>query len=140
LLALLIGSIFAVWLLVRPGGEADQGGPPAALAAVLPSATATKSAPTATRTAVAGTTTPTPTVAATPPPATATPPPPTPPPATPTPGNQTYTVRKGDTLYSIADDFRGGTDLQTFLNRIYALNRLRDGSIINPGDVIKIPS
>src|SRR5438132_11287639 len=41
LLALLIGSVFAVWLLVRPGGAADQDGPPAAVAAVLPSAAAT---------------------------------------------------------------------------------------------------
>ena len=38
LLALLIGTVFAVWLLVRPG-TGDAGGPPAGLVGVLPSTT-----------------------------------------------------------------------------------------------------
>src|SRR5215207_10226417 len=38
LLALLIGTVFAVWLLVRPG-TGDAGTPPAGLVGVLPSTT-----------------------------------------------------------------------------------------------------
>ncbi|MDA0256352.1 MAG: hypothetical protein O3C25_01225, partial [Chloroflexi bacterium] len=39
LLALLVGSVFAVWLLVLPPDGADSDGPPASLAWLLPSAT-----------------------------------------------------------------------------------------------------
>src|SRR6476619_1644140 len=38
LIALLIGTVFAVWLLVRPG-DTNAGVPPAGLVAVLPSST-----------------------------------------------------------------------------------------------------
>lgn len=141
LIALLIGSVFAVWLLVRPGGEADQAGPSSALAAVLPSGTPTRAAtaqPTATpsRTATGSPTpggTPTAGPSATPPPATPT--------ATPAPSTPTsYTVKSGDTLSSIADQFRGSTPLTTYLNNLYQLNNLRENSLLSLGDVIKLPA
>jgi len=141
LIALLIGSVFAVWLLVRPGGEADQAGPSSALAAVLPSGTPTRAAtaqPTATpsRTATGSPTpggTPTAGPSATPPPATAT--------ATPAPSTPTsYTVKSGDTLFSIADQFRGSTPLTTYVNNLYQLNNLRENSLLSLGDVIKLPA
>jgi LysM repeat protein len=137
LIALLIGSVFAVWLLVRPGGEADQAGPSSALAAVLPSATPTRvgtpqptvapsgtpagtGTPSGSPTAAAATSTPTPTAA----------------PSTPT----TYTVKSGDTLFSIAEQFRGATPLNTYVNRLYQLNNLGENSLLSLGDVIKLPA
>jgi LysM repeat protein len=133
LVALLIGSVFAVWLLVRPGGDTDQVGPQAALAAVLPSPTATRAPAAPTTTSKSGET---PALAPTP---TAPPPASTPAPA-PTPAeNRTHTVRAGDTLTSIATQYRGGTDLSTFLSRIYSLNGLTEQSLISVGDVIRIP-
>ncbi len=139
LAALMIGSIFAVWLLVRPGGEADQDGPPAALAAVLPTATPTTrparpagtSTPASTSTAPAGSPTPaastaTPRLTAAPATATAS-------------AERSHTVKTGDTLYGIADQYRGSTDLQTFLERIYSANGLRENSLLSLGDVVKLP-
>jgi nucleoid-associated protein YgaU len=140
LIALLIGSVFAVWLLVRPGGEADQAGPSSALAAVLPSGTPTRAAtaqptvaPSGTPAGSAtpgGTATPAPTPTSTPTP------PPTPSPTTPS----SYTVRSGDTLFSIAEQFRGGTPLATYVNRLYQLNNLGENSLLSLGDVIKLPA
>jgi nucleoid-associated protein YgaU len=140
LIALLIGSVFAIWLLVRPGGEIDQAGPPSALAAVLPSATPTKvstiaapatSAPGASATPAAS---PTATASATPAPTAS--PTPAPTPAKPA----TYTVKSGDTLYSIADQYRGNTDLQAYIEKLYAANGLTESSLLSLGDVIKLPS
>ena len=137
LIALLIGSVFAVWLLVRPGGEADQAGPSSALAAVLPSSTPTRAA-TAQPSAVPSST-PTPGGSPTPGPS-ATPPPPTPT-ATPSPTTpSTYTVKSGDTLFSIAEQFRGSTPLATYVNSLYQLNNLRENSLLSLGDVIKLPT
>lgn len=142
LIALLIGSVFAVWLLVRPGGEADQAGPSSALAAVLPSGTPTRAATPAPTAAPTGTPASSPTPGGSPTPgpsATATPPPaatPTPAPSTPT----SYTVKSGDTLFSIADQFRGSTPLTTYVNNLYQLNNLRENSLLSLGDVIKLPA
>ena len=36
LVALLIGSVFAVWLLILPSAGADQVGPPSSLAGIVP--------------------------------------------------------------------------------------------------------
>jgi membrane-bound lytic murein transglycosylase D len=129
LVALLIGSVFAVWLLIRPGGGGDQVGPPAALAAVLPSPTATARGDDPTPTpAPPGPTA----VAPTAPPGTSTPAP------TPTP-ELTHTVLAGESLSSIAQRYRGNVEFATFLSRIYALNGLTESSLIAVGDVIKIP-
>jgi nucleoid-associated protein YgaU len=137
LIALLIGSVFAVWLLVRPGGEVDQA-PGSALAAVLPSGTpARTSTPTATpaRTGTPGASaTPTGTAA----PATPTPTPT--PSATPTPAApRTHTVKSGDTLSSITNEYRGSTPYGTYLDQIYTTNGMSDSSILSLGDVIKLP-
>jgi LysM repeat protein len=131
LVALLIGSVFAVWLLVRPGGGGDQVGPPAALAAVLPSPTSTPKAGSAAPTAAP----PGPTAVA----PTATTPPSTPAPAPTPPQETTHTVVAGENLSSIANRYRGSVDLATFLSRIYALNGLTESSLIAVGDVIRIP-
>ncbi|RLT28517.1 MAG: LysM domain-containing protein [Chloroflexi bacterium] len=143
LIALLIGSVFAVWLLVRPGGEADQAGPSSALAAVLPSGTPTRAATQAPVVVPSGTPigsatpggspTPAPSATATTAPAT---PSPTAAPSTPT----SYTVKSGDTLFSIAEQFRNGTPLATYVNRIYQLNNLGENSLLSLGDVIKLPT
>lgn len=146
LMALLIGSVFAVWLLVRPGGEADQPGPPAALAAVLPTQTPALATQPA-RTAVPGASvTPSPAPAATgtaAPGASATPAR-TPTPAataapTAAPSNRTYTVKTGDTLYGIADQNRGTVPLADYFERILTLNGLRESSLLAVGDVIRLP-
>jgi nucleoid-associated protein YgaU len=139
LVALLIGSVFAVWLLVRPGGEADQAGPPAALAAVLPTAAPTLAAPAPARTPTPGATA---AASATAPAGTATPAAASTPAATPSPvpANRTYTVRSGDTLTAIANEFRpSNVALYDYLERIYTLNGLREGGLIAVGDVIRIP-
>lgn len=126
LVALLVGSVFAVWLLVRPvGGEGDA--PPAALAAVIPSATAQSAGtrtPSASATPVPGASA-TPTAAATPV-------------ATPA-AARTYTVKPGDTLYGIAEQFRQGAPLQAYLLRLLEANNLTENSIIAPGNTLRVP-
>ena len=142
LMALLIGSVFAVWLLVRPGGEADQPGPPAALAAVLPTQTPALATQPARTPGPGASVTPTPAPAATStaaPRASATPTPAPTTAATPAPGNRTYTVKSGDTLYGIADQYRGTVPLADYFERILTLNGLRESSLLAVGDVIRIP-
>lgn len=135
LLALLISTVFAVWLLVRPGGS-DAGAPPAGLVGVLPSTTITA---VATPANVAPTTTATPAPAATqapPPAATPTPPPPAPTQAPP----RTYQVVAGDTLSIIANRFRpSDVDVNTYLQRIYQANNLGANSVIAVGQTITLP-
>ena len=137
LIALLIGSVFAVWLLVRPGGESDQAGPPSALAAVLPSGTPARTATPAGASATpARTSTPngSPTTGAATP--TATPSPTaTPAPATPT----THTVRSGDTLSSIAEQYRGSRSFGAYIQQLYTANGMNESSLLSLGDVIKLP-
>lgn len=141
LIALLIGSVFAVWLLVRPGGEVDQA-PGSALAAVLPSGTpARTSTPAATPTATPARTG-TPGASATPT-GTAAPATPTPAPtpsATPTPAApRTHTVKSGDTLSSITEQYRGSTPFGVYLDQLYAANGISESSLLSLGDVIKLP-
>ena len=137
LLALLIGSVFAVWLLVRPSGGSDLDAVERANS-VLPPATATATVtpdpddqtagavPTATSTPRA---TPTATVAAT---------------ATPTPEPEQefieYTVVAGDTLSSIAARFLPPDEgLEAFGQRIAELNELPDLGIVRLGETLQIP-
>ncbi|MEZ4553542.1 MAG: LysM domain-containing protein [Dehalococcoidia bacterium] len=133
LLALLISTVFAVWLLVRPGGS-DAGAPPAGLVGVLPSTTVT-----AVATVAQQDPTPAPTQAPTetPPPA-ATPAPTEPPPAA-TPAPQTYQVVAGDTLSIIANRFRGDVDQNTYLQRLYQANNLGPTSVLAIGQTLTLP-
>jgi hypothetical protein len=138
LLALLIGTVFAVWLLVRPGGTSDAA-PPAALANVLASATptATPAGGAATPAPAAGS--PTPAPEASPPPATETPPPP---PASPTatPRPTTYNVQANDTMFIIAERFvPPGETPQQYVQRLYTANNLGPNSILLIGQTIQLP-
>jgi Tfp pilus assembly protein FimV len=139
LIALLIGSIFAVWLLVLPPSGTDADGPPSSIAAVLP--TSADAEPSATSTPTTATPSPTPPPTATPteePPAT-----PTPtetPTSTPTPEFDEYTVVAGDSLFAIAATFLpAGQTLETFSEEIQAVNNITDPAQIRIGDVLRIP-
>jgi len=140
LVALLIGSIFAVWLLVLPPAGADRDQPPDSISGIVsgPSPTATATATetttatataTATSTAVATsspTATPTPTQTATPAP-------------TEEPGT-TYTVQPGDTMFAIAEAFLpAGAELNEFAARIAEANGITDPTQIQVGQVLEIP-
>lgn len=139
LIALVLGSIFAVWLLVLPPVGADQDRPPTSIAGVAPTPEPTVtpgSTVEPTATAAAGTSvtpTPAPTVASTPV-ATAT--------ATPTPAATavTYTVVPGDTMLAIAEQFLPvGSELNAFANEIAAANGIGDITQIQVGQVLEIP-
>ncbi|MGE3961579.1 MAG: LysM peptidoglycan-binding domain-containing protein [Dehalococcoidia bacterium] len=134
LLALLIGSIVAVWLLVLPPASADQDGPPDSISGLV-------NTPTATATATPSvTTTPEATAAAT---GTAEPtetPTPTPT-ATPEAQETTYIVQGGDTLFLIADQFAPpGVDPTEFANSIAAANGITDPSSLQVGQELIIPA
>jgi LysM repeat protein len=129
LLALLGGTVFAVWLLVRPPATIDGDSPvPPALAGVIPTATAT----------LTPTPTPTPPSAAT-----ATPTPSPTPDATAAPANpdfREHTVSEGDTLFSIALLYvPRDKDVLDFVEEIAAYNELTDANAITLGTVLKIP-
>lgn len=139
LIALLLGSIFAVWLLVLPPVGADQDSPPASIDGIVttPEPTATSEAtpgPTAeaTSTAVA-TATPARTAI---PDATAT----AAPTAAPTSTAATYTVVAGDTMLAIAEQFLPpGRELNEFANEIAVANGIGDITQIQVGQVLEIP-
>jgi len=143
LAALLIGSIFAIWLLVLPQAGADHDAPPSSLAGVLPTRAAGASTPAATVTATPqpgdATTIPSTTPAG----ATATPsatvtPTPTPTAAPDEPVD--YSVQAGDSLYAIAERFLpSGRDLDQFMSEIQNLNGITDPGSLEVGEVIKIP-
>ena len=120
LLALLVGTAFALWLLVRPPGGSEESSP-----VVLPqqektTATATVEVPTSTPSQP---TTPTPT-------------------ATPTPSTRTYVVQEGDTLYGIAESLKPpDKNLVDFVREIAQLNNLGDpdSAVLHPGQTLIIP-
>jgi nucleoid-associated protein YgaU len=134
LLALLAGTVFAVWLLVRPPQTTDADGPvPAPLAGVIPTATATQPPD---ETAAVVTATPTPTQTPTPTPV---------PEATAAPAVEPrlreHTISEGDTLISIAVLYLPqGKNVRMFVEEIAALNELADVNSIVLGQVIRIPS
>ena len=139
LIALLLGSIFAVWLLVLPPAGADQDSPPASIDGIVPTAEPTETPePTATEgpaaTATAqGTASP---VATTPPDSTAT----AEPTAEPTATAVTYTVVAGDTMLAIAEQFLPpDRELNQFANEIAAANGIGDITQIQVGQVLEIP-
>ncbi len=127
LLVLLVGSVLALWLLIRPPGLpgesseiiAPEPSPPSSPEPVTPPPPLT---PTATATATA-TPTPKPT------------PKPTPEPTTEPPAPIEYIVQEGDTASGIAASF--GVTVEDLL----AVNGLtqEDAPFIQPGDVLVIP-
>ena len=140
LIALLLGSIFAVWLLVLPPVGADRDQPPASIGGIVsgpdPTATATATpVSTATPTATA-----TPDPTGTPEP-TATPTPTPEPTATEQPADTTtYTVRPGDTMFAIAELFLpAGRELNEFADEIAAANGIPNITEIQVGQVLEIP-
>jgi LysM repeat protein len=129
LLLLLLGSVLALWFLVRPPGlpgessevivpEASPLPSPLPITPSPPPVTPTPATPVAEETVA-------PTPAPTPPPAE-----PTEPPA---PEPIEYTVVDGDTWYGIADAF--GVDAES----LAAYNGLTLDDIIQPGNVLLIP-
>ena len=139
LVALLAGTLFAVWLLVRPPATTDADSPPPpALAGVIATPTATPAADGDQPSAATPTATATPASAATPTPA-ATPEPT----ATPTPqqpGVRQHTVAEGDTLYSIALLYLPrDKDLLAFVEEIAAFNEISDANSIVLGQLIRVP-
>jgi len=119
LLALLVGTAFALWLLVRPPGGSEESSP-----VVLPqqekaTATATVMAATATPSRL---TTPTPAATATP--------------------AANYVVQEGDTLYGIGERLKpADKDLVDFVQEIAQLNNLGDPDsvVLHPGQTLIIP-
>ncbi|HBQ63505.1 MAG TPA: peptidoglycan-binding protein [Clostridiales bacterium] len=53
-------------------------------------------------------------------------------------GSQTYTVQAGDSLSKIAKQFYD-SEAQTYIKLIQDANNIKDASVIQPGDVLKIP-
>lgn len=138
ILALLIGSVFAVWLLVLPPAGADRDAPPSPLAGfqpptptptvevtptMTPTATATPTAATSTATAT-GTPTATPTAT-----------------ETPEPTFETYLVEEGDSLFLIAERFLPtGRELGEFADEIAEINGIDDPTQIFIGQELQIPT
>ena len=141
LAALLIGSIFAIWLLVLPPAGADRDAPPSSLAGVLPTQAAAATATPTAGPVLTFTPTTTATAAASTPTATSTPAVTSTPTATATPsGPLKYTVQPGDTLYGIALKFLPpGADITSFINQIQQLNAITDPTSLQSGDVVQIP-
>lgn len=129
LLALLVGSAIAIWLLVRPAGEGGEA--EVALAEVTPTAIVTEIAsPESLSSPTPGTVTP----EATQPPSTATPAP------TEAGGPQIHTVLEGETLVTIAQAFAPpGVNPLEYAFQIAAANGITDPDLISPGDTLILP-
>jgi len=130
LVALLVGSIVAVWLLVLPPTAADRDQPPSSLGGVVPTAATPSPTAAASATGTPRPASPTPGASASPsasPTPTSTPTPP------PTPVVTTYTVKPGDTLTAIADQFKSTPDA------IQRANNISDPTAIQVGQVLTIP-
>jgi len=117
LLALLLGTAVALFLLLRPPEEASQSG----FTIVEPTPTTAVA-----RTPTAGTPAATPTVIAS---------------VTPTPGAVQYTVQEGDTLFDIAAQFQPpGESLTDYADRLAAANGLDPSNpLLHPGQTLTIP-
>jgi LysM repeat protein len=140
LVALLVASVVALWLLIRPPGTSDeeseaQAGQPSVTRTATAVATTARPSVTPTGTP-AGAATGTPGVSPTPggtpvgtPPATATPAP------TPTPESPfiEYTVQPGDSLSSIAQRFG------TTADELARINSITDPNTLNVGQKLQVP-
>jgi hypothetical protein len=117
LLALLLGTAIAFWLLLKPPEQSSKSG----FNVVEPTATA---APARTVTAAAPTT---PTIGA--------------PVATATPAATTYTVQEGDTLFDIASLFLpAGESITDYADRLAAANGLDSANpLLHLGQTLTIP-
>ena len=125
LLALLVGTAIALWLLVRPPGP-GEGGEEVVIVEFTPTPIVAPLQPTPTDAAGAATPTATPATAE----------------ATATPASVTYTVKQGDTLLTIAEQFAPeGVRAVDFAALIVSANCLdAEDPIIQPGDQLQIPS
>ncbi len=128
LLALLIGTILAVWLLIQPpGGESNA---PQTGTIITPTAeAASDTTPGTAATLLAGGS---PVAGGTPAPE-----------ASPTPEGPSssgiYTVESGDTLSSICADVAPSLDPDECVDQIVATNGLADASTINIGQELVVP-
>lgn len=134
LVALLLGTLLAVWLILQPPGDtADSAvAPQVVTPTVPPTVQVTATAP------AAGTTTtaPTPGTQQTPPAATA-----TTAPAGETPaasGTTSYTVQSGDTLFGICSNL-SSLDPEECVERALELNSITDPGAIGIGETLTIP-
>ena len=144
LLALIVGSVFALWLLIRPPGGDDLdaaaeslppiAGTPVALAPAIDPPSAVTPAPTPS----SGSTPSTPVADADETPA----PTPTSSPASTPPQRATeYTVQPGDSLILIAEQLiEPGGDVDAFVLEIVDLNGITDPALIEIGEVLQIPA
>jgi hypothetical protein len=131
LLALLIGTAVALWLLLKPPEKASESIP----SVIMPTAAATATAwpsPMTPTTAIPLTGTPAGTSATTSA---------TTPAATATPGVNEYTVEEGDSLFSIAEEFLpSGEAIGDFARRIAETNGLSfEDPLLQPGQTLSIP-
>jgi LysM repeat protein len=136
LLALLVASVLALWLLIRPPGDDESGaqaGQPSATRTPVATATARPSATPTGTAAVSPTPGGTPSVSPTPggtPGATPTPAPsPTP---EPSPFDE-YTVQPGDSLSSIATQFG------TTADELARINGIADPNSLSVGQTLQVP-
>ncbi len=142
-LALLAGTVVALWLMIRPPGESNSSGGTGSTIIVTPSVTRVVR-PQATRTP-SGSVTAAATSVTTPGGETATPgngqETATPAPGETPGGAQTYTVAPGDTLWDIAGRYLPqGENLAAFADRIAAANGLdAQNPVLSPGQVLQIP-
>lgn len=143
LIALLVGSVFAVWLLILPSAGADRVGPPSSLSGIVPAlGESTASSPAASPAAsVSQPSTPSagpePTAELTPEPTAEPTPEPTP---TPEPEPIRHVVSAGDSLFAIATRYASqGSDVLEYQDRIQLFNNISDPSTIVIGQVVLVP-
>lgn len=51
---------------------------------------------------------------------------------------ETVVIQKGDTLWDLAKEYRGSSDIRQYIEKIKAVNGM-DNSTIYEGDIIKMP-
>ncbi len=135
LITLLVGTVFAVWLLVKPLGAGDADGPvPASISNVLGTAAPTDTPTPRGSTASSAPGGPSGPAAGAPPAGT------TPPVSVATPAATTHTVVPGDTLVGIASQYLpAGKTVADFAIEIQAANGIQDAATIRIGQAIRIP-
>lgn len=51
---------------------------------------------------------------------------------------ETVVVKRGDTLWDLAKEYRGSTDIRQYIEKIKAVNGLKDSTIYE-GDILRLP-